>query len=339
MGKINMRQWAQDIINNKKRVAIPIMTHPGIELIGKTVYEAVSDGKVHFESIKALDEKYPAAACTVIMDLTVEAEAFGATVNFPEDEIPTVTGRLLNSHEDVEKLVVPNLDAARIPQYLLANKLTAEHITDKPVLSGIIGPFSLAGRLYDMSEFMIACYCEPETAELLLEKCTAFLKEYCMALKEQGVHGVVIAEPAAGLLSNDGCDEFSSQYIKPLVEAVQDENFMVVLHNCGNTGHCTEAMLETGSAAYHFGNKIDMVEVLKGCGSDVLVMGNLDPVTVFQSATAAEVKSLTLDILKKTADFPNFILSSGCDVPPHTPHDNIEAFYSALEDYNLFSNK
>lgn len=329
-----MKQWVQNIIASKERIAIPIMTHPGIELIGKTVSQAVSDGKVHYEAIKALDEKYPAAACTVIMDLTVEAEAFGATVDLPEDEIPNVIGRLLNDHEEVENLVIPDLTVGRIPEYLLANKLTVENIKDKPVFAGMIGPFSLAGRLYDMSEFMIACYCEPETAELLLEKCSTFLKNYCIALKEQGVQGVVIAEPAAGLLSADGCSEFSSKYLKPIVDELQDENFIMILHNCGNTGHCTEAMLETGSAAYHFGNKIDMVEALKGCTPDVLAMGNLDPVTVFKSATPEEIKAKTLELLNNASEYPNFVLSSGCDIPPHTPHANIEAFYSALEEYN-----
>ena len=310
------------------------MTHPGIELIGKTVLEAVSDGNVHYEAIKALDQKYPSAACTVIMDLTVEAEAFGATVNFQENEVPTVVGRLVSDMETVEKLQIPDLTAGRIPQYMLANKLTAGYANNKPVFGGIIGPFSLAGRLFDMSEFMIACYCEPDVAVLLLQKCTEFLKSYCLALKKNGVNGVIIAEPAAGLISNDGCSEFSSQYIKTIVEAVQDDSFMVTLHNCGNTGHCTTAMLETGAWAYHFGNKIDMVKALNDCPQDVLVMGNLDPVAILKSATPEMVREATLTLLNDTSRYPNFVLSSGCDVPPHIPHANIEAFYSALMDYN-----
>ena len=68
----------------KETIAIPIMTHPGIEFIGKTVHDAVTNGQVHYEAIKALCDKYPAAAATVIMDLTVEAEAFGAEILFPE---------------------------------------------------------------------------------------------------------------------------------------------------------------------------------------------------------------------------------------------------------------
>jgi len=334
MNNMNMRSWVQNVISKKERVAIPIMTHPGIELIGKTVLKAVSDGNVHFEAIKALDQKYPSAACTVIMDLTVEAEAFGATVNFPENDVPTVVGRLVSDMESVAQLQIPDLTAGRIPQFLLANKLTAEYSKNKPVFGGIIGPFSLAGRLYDMSELMMDCYCEPEIAKLLLEKCTEFLKTYCIELKKQGVNGVIIAEPAAGLLSNDGCNEFSSQYIKLIVEAAQDDSFMVVLHNCGNTGHCTAAMLETGALGYHFGNKIDMVQVLNTCPQDVLVMGNLDPVSIFKSATPETLRLTALELLNVTSGYPNFVLSSGCDVPPHIPQANIEAFYSALEEYN-----
>lgn len=326
--------WKEDILNTIERRAVPIMTHPGIELIGKTVYEAVTDGKVHFEAIKALNDKYPSAACTVIMDLTVEAEAFGASVEFHRDDVPTVVGRLLANREAIEALKIPELGKGRIPQYLLANKLAAETIKDRPVFAGMIGPFSLAGRLYDMSEFMMACYCEPEDATLLLQKCTDFLINYSSALKEQGVQGVILAEPAAGLLSNDGCKEFSSVYVKQIVDKVQDDSFMVVLHNCGNTGQCTEAMVSTGATAFHFGNKIDMVEALKECPRESIVMGNLDPVTLFKSGTPEEIKQATLDLLHRTSEYPNFVISTGCDVPPAVPLCNIEAFYTALTEYN-----
>ena len=72
MGKLNMKDWINQTILNKKVISIPIMTHPGIEFIGKTVHDAVTNGQVHYEAIKALCDKYPSAAATVIMDLTVE---------------------------------------------------------------------------------------------------------------------------------------------------------------------------------------------------------------------------------------------------------------------------
>ena len=113
-----------------------------------------------------------------------------------------------------------------------------------------------------MTEIMMAIYTEPQTATLLLEKCTEFLLSYCQAIKATGVAGVVMAEPAAGLLSDEDCFQYSSLYVKQIIEAVQDDSFAVILHNCGNTGHCTPAMLKTGAKGYHFGNKADMVEAL-----------------------------------------------------------------------------
>jgi uroporphyrinogen decarboxylase len=220
-----MKQWITDIINHPQRIAIPILTHPGIEMIGKTVLDAVTDGKVHAEAIKALNERYPSAASTVIMDLTVEAEAFGCVINFSEDEVPAVSHRLVSSFEEVQQLPVPSLSAGRVSQYLLANQLTAAAITDKPVLGGCIGPYSLAGRLFDMTEIMIAIYTEPETICLLLEKCTQFLIEYSCALKATGINGLVIAEPAAGLLSNEDCLQYSSRYVKKIIDTIQDNNF------------------------------------------------------------------------------------------------------------------
>jgi len=326
-----MKQFIDQILQSTKVAALPVMTHPGIEAIGKSVREAVSDGEIHYQAIKYISEHFDTVACTSIMDLTVEAEAFGAKINLPEHEVPSVSERLVSDAESVEALAVPTLDKGRIPQYLLANKLAAENIKNKPVFSGCIGPYSLAGRLYDMSEIMMAIYIEPDTINQLLSKCTEFLIAYCKALKATGTAGVIIAEPAAGLLSGDDCMMYSTAFVKQIVDAVQDDNFTVILHNCGNTGQCTDAMVASGAKALHFGNAIDMVEVLKQCPADVVVMGNLNPVGVFKQGSVDSVKLETRALLQKTAGYKNFVVSSGCDLPPFVPEANIRAFLETVE--------
>ncbi len=334
MTELNIKEWMNDIICKKTVTALPIMTHPGIEIIGKTVRDAVTDGQVHFEAIKALYDKYPSEAACVIMDLTVEAEAFGAEIVFPENEVPSVVGRLLPDEAAIDALQVPGLDKGRLPEYLKANRLAVEAIQDKPVFAGCIGPYSLAGRLYDMSEIMMLIYINPDAAVALLKKCTEFITNYCLALKELGVSGVVMAEPAAGLLSDEDCQAYSSVFVKEIVDKVQDEHFAVILHNCGNMGQCTQAMVYTGAAAYHFGNNINMVEAMKEIPADALGMGNLDPVGVFKMGTPDSIYKDTMELLEATKEYPNFVLSSGCDIPPHTALENIDAFYKALEDFN-----
>ena len=214
------------MLQKKKRLVIPIMTHPGIELCGSTVLKAVTDGQAHADAILALNDKFPADAVTAIMDLTVEAEAFGAEIKFSENDIPNVIGRLVSNYDEVAALEIPTLDKGRIPEYLKANSIVASHIKDKRTFGGCIGPFSLAGRLFDLSELMMAMYIEPETVTMLLDKCTNFITEYLKAMKETGINGVILAEPAAGLVSNDDCLQYSATYVRKIVNAVQDERFL-----------------------------------------------------------------------------------------------------------------
>lgn len=312
---------------------MPIMTNPGIELIGKRVIDAVDNGQVHFESVIAVNNRFNlSVASTTIMDLSVEAEAFGAKVVFNDNEVPTVSGRLLSGKDDVEALRIPSIDEKRIPEYLKANRLAAKEI-DKPLFGGCIGPFSLAGRLYDMTELMMAMYIEPDTANLLLDKCTQFILDYCRAIKAAGSSGVVMAEPAAGLLSNDDCKMFSSLYVKKIIDEVQDDSFAVVLHNCGNAGQCTKAMIETGAAALHFGNRIDMAGVLSEVPEDIAVMGNIDPVGMMKMGNPQSISENVHNLLNLARGHRNFVLSTGCDVPPATPIENIEAFFNAAFEY------
>ena len=193
--KMNMERWIEQIIRQKKVAAVPIMTHPGIELGKRTVREAVSDGQIHYEAVMRLCERYPSAAACTIMDLTTEAECFGAEIEFSDIAVPAVRGRLLSDTKDIGRLRVPSLASGRIPEYLKANLLAAEQISDRPLFAGCIGPFSLAGRLYDMSDIMVLICEEPDAAHELLSKCTEFILKYCLALRETGANGVVMAEP------------------------------------------------------------------------------------------------------------------------------------------------
>jgi uroporphyrinogen decarboxylase len=324
-----MNKTIGKILTTDSIPVMPIMTHPGIELIGKKVIDAVKDGQTHYEAVMALRKRFPqSVASTTIMDLSMEAEAFGANIVFDDNEVPTVSGRMLESAADVEALQIPSLDTKRVPEYLKANRLAAAEL-DVPLFGGCIGPFSLAGRLYDMTELMMAMYIEPDTANLLLDKCTQFILEYCKQIKASGSAGVVMAEPAAGLLSNDDCQAYSSRFVKTIVDAVQDDNFVVMLHNCGNTGQCTKAMIETGAAALHFGNAIDMAQVLNEVPADIAVSGNINPVEIMKFGTPQQVEDVAKQLIKLADKHNNFILSTGCDVPPETPFENIESLFNA----------
>jgi uroporphyrinogen decarboxylase len=267
------------------------------------------------------------------MDLSVEAEAFGASVRFADDEVPTVTSRLVETAEQAEALQVPNVGQRRTGEYLKAAGIAARTIADRPVLGGVIGPFSLAGRLMGMTEAMVMCFDEPETVHVMLQKAAAFLARYILAFKEAGADGVLMAEPAAGLLSPKLNDAFSTAYVREIISAVQDDRFIVVYHNCGNTLPLVPSLLTNGAKAYHFGNAVDMAEMLKRMPPDMVVLGNVDPAGQFSGGTPESVYQATTGLMERCGEYSNWVPSSGCDIPPLAPWENIDSFFKAVKDY------
>ena len=229
---------------------------------------------------------------------------------------------------------VPAVGSGRTGIYPDAIAEAKKLITDRPVFAGVIGPFSLAGRLVDVTEAMILCFEDPDMLRTVLEKCTQFLVDYIRKYKEVGADGVVIAEPLAGMLSPDLAAEFSHPYVKRIVDACQDENFIIVYHNCGNgTIRMLDGIVGTGCKAYHFGNAIDMRDLMPHMPSDCIAMGNIDPAGEFLNGTEQSVYDVTSALLRDCGKYPNFVLSSGCDIPPRTPWKNIDAFFRAAKDY------
>lgn len=329
-----MKKWIEEYKASERKKTMPVLSFPCVSLLGVTVRELISDSELQAKGMKLVAQRTDAAASVSFMDLSVEAECFGAEVCVFDDEVPTVKGRLVNDMDEAQALQVPPIGSGRTQLYIDAIKNASEMITDRPVLAGIIGPFSLAARLLDVSEIMIDCYDDPDMVHLVLEKVTEFLIEYAKAFKAAGANGVVMAEPVSGLLSPSLEEEFSGPYVKQVIDAVQDDDFILIYHNCGdNTPRMVDSFLTFGAAAYHFGNAIDMKEMMEKFPSDVLLMGNVDPAGVLRMGTPETVRQATLDVMEKCCTYKNFGISSGCDIPPMTPWENIDAFFAAVDEY------
>ena len=330
-----MQQWADGIIADKDVKNLPVLYFPVLKKMGMDLPSSVKDADNIAKVMKEVIDEYPDTIAAITgMDLTVDAEAFGIGVNFSEKQAPNIVGHLLNSNEDIENIQVPDVHAGRVDVFTDACKKAEELITDRPIFGGMLGPFSLAANLLDINQCLMKTMRDKESLHLLLEKCTDWLTKRALEYKNAGANGVFIAEPTAGLLSPDGCDEFSSVYIKKMVDAVQDDYFFLILHDCGRVTKSVRSMCGTGCKGLHFGNGVDMKDILPAADSDILIFGNLDPSTVFFMGTPDSVYERTTALLNEMEQYPNFVLSSGCDLAPTVTEDNIQAYYKACSDYN-----
>ncbi|MBE6731666.1 MAG: methyltransferase [Ruminococcaceae bacterium] len=325
-----MKKTVQKILENKSKT-LPILSFPSTQLLGISVNALISNAENQAKGMVAIKERCEVGAALNMMDLSVEAEAFGAEVKFEENEVPAVIAPVIEDISEADTVEVPEIGAGRTNIYIEGVKKAKELITDIPVFCGVIGPYSLAGRIFDMMELMMSCYDDPDNVKVLVKKCTEFLINYLKAFKEAGADGVIMAEPASGMLSPDMCEEFSTPFVKEIIDAVADDNFVFVYHNCGNN---TIAMADTiaslGADIYHFGNAIDLSKMIPLMPEDSVVMGNVDPV-LFKNGTPEAIEKATREVFEKCKGYDNFMLSSGCDIPAEAKWENLDAYFSTVK--------
>ena len=318
------------IMDAPKRWPLLIGANAGIELIGANVKELVTNANIQAEAVAALHDRFNSPFLLTAMDLSVEAEAFGCEIHLSEDEIPTVIGRKVTGLDEINHMPIPKPGDKRTSVYLNVVEALVKQTHAGFVMGGMIGPFSLAGRLFGVSDILEATLTHPEPVQKLIGKCEQFLTAYALAFRDGGAAGVVMAEPVAGLLSPSGLAKFSAPYIKRIVETTQDEKFTIIYHNCGARLVHLPRILEIGAEIYHFGEPMDLPGALARGEDKVILCGNLDPTSVFYSGSEQEVVEKTRDLLTNCSQYRGFIPSSGCDLPPGVPLRNLEAFYATV---------
>jgi uroporphyrinogen decarboxylase len=331
---MDMSQWKRDLINSKEKKPMPILSYPAVQKPGVTVRELVGSSGIMAECVVAVAADNDLSASVSFMDLSVEAECFGCEAIIYDYDVPAIGAPIVSGYKDADKLRVPKIGDGRSGICLDAIEKIKKAVTDRPVFAGCIGPFSLAGRMMGVSDAMLCCYDEPETLELILQKGTQFITDYIKAFKRSGADGVILCEPLSGMVSPSHEEEFSAPYIRQIADAAQDQDFLVIYHNCGDFTHrMTRSLSENGCGAYHFGEAVELGDMLGAFPSDLLVMGNISPSSLFAAGKPEDMRSATEKLMKRCAPYKNFVPSSGCDIPPQSPWENIMAFIDSVNSY------
>ena len=73
-----MKDWLSALAESRR--PMPLLSLPSSQLVGASVYKFTHDAEVQVEGIVKVAERLNAAAAVCMMDLSVEAEAFGCEI-------------------------------------------------------------------------------------------------------------------------------------------------------------------------------------------------------------------------------------------------------------------
>ncbi|NDJ76823.1 MAG: hypothetical protein GYB65_11235 [Chloroflexi bacterium] len=302
------------------------MGFPGTQINLSTLKQNEFNWSVQFWTLFELARHFEPDGLFVFMDLSVEANALGLPVRFPLDESPSVEHAMVRTQDDLHSFYkVDVLADGRAHVVIETIKLMKRHL--QTFAGGyVIGPYTLAALMLGATEAAMAVIDNPGLLHEALNFTTYIITRYANALARAGADMIAILEPSAVMLSPRQYREFSGEYTRQIVDQMET---LPILHICGKTTHLIDAMVETGAQGLSLDSLVDFPTIAQQVPQDVVLIGNINPTAVMVDETPQGVYAATRELLESMAPYPNFILSTGCDLPPETPLANIQAFMDA----------
>lgn len=332
-----LAEISAEVYRDGRRLVAPILGLPGVRLCDTNVKLAQQNASEHFRVVKTNVETFAPDVVFPLMDLSVEANALARYTVIPVNETATVPKTDFHI-DDIEQLRRIDISYdARMASYVDTLRLMKIGLPENVVKAAYtIGPYSLAAMIMGAQDAAMATILQPENLRELLMLATETIHEYIGMLIRAKADPIVILEPTAVMLGPDHFTEFSGNYVKHLVDSYREVN--MVYHTCGSTMHLVERMAESGVHGLSLDSNergIDMVDVAQRIPETTVVIGNISTTTTMYYDSPADVEKEVLELLRSMDPYPNFILSTACDIPQETPTENIHAFMETGRNYRI----
>jgi uroporphyrinogen decarboxylase len=318
-----------------RRLAAPLVGFPACDWLGVSIKVAQQNYGFHYKCIASVAEKLRPDAVFMMMDLSVEANALGLPVRFPVHDSSTVEYHPVRSLEDLRRFQQINiLQDSRICSYIKTVEMLRTGLPEDILVGAyVIGPFTLAGLLAGAEQIAADTILAPEKVETLCRFSAGVIQPYARALVHAGADLLCILEPTAAIIGPADFERFSAAFVRQIIDAVRNTGADTIYHICGNSMHLIEPMARSGVSALSLDSPqigVNLPLAAQKAGPEVIVIGNVNPVAVMQEGSPDLVRTTCLELLEQMQEYPNFILSTGCDLPPGVPLENLQAFMDTV---------
>ena len=271
-------------------------------------------------------------------DYVVEAEVFGAQVDFMEEPAgrgvalwPTVRKPIIGKHSRV-RLPENVEEAGRIPVVSKAVRLLKQRFEGvKPVTVVMNAPFTCVGfYLMEASEFMGMLREAPEEAEGMVADYAEAFARIAQAYEEAGADIITLHDMGAScaVTPPQAFKTIAAPALKAIVKGLRCKTILSI---CGPNLAIVKAMVEVGASAVAFDEKTPIREARKPVDEvkpGYPVAGNLSP-KLLAKGRPEEVSSMVRRVIAEGVD----VVAPGCDLHLQTPTGNLKVMVETVERY------
>ncbi|MCP8312515.1 MAG: MtaA/CmuA family methyltransferase [Candidatus Methylarchaceae archaeon HK02M1] len=262
-------------------------------------------------------------------DNIVEAEALGCKAKYHEKMhlFPVVMDHPYTRPEDL-KMPDNILELGRIPVVLQAIRIVREEVGDfLPIVSHVIGPFTLAGELVEIGKFLIWTLKNPDYVKAFLDFSTDFIIEFAKAQYRAGSDIVTVAD--GSLTPYMVTPDVLHQVIKPaLIRIAYSLGGFRLLYIGGKEESMVPFLVECGYDGISVDETVNIARIRPVVG-DSKILGNVSSKRTLTSGSPEEVKAEVKKAIEDGAD----LIEPSCGVPPDAPTVNIRAMVEAVKEF------
>jgi uroporphyrinogen decarboxylase len=304
---------------------------------GYRMKDVARDGNLLADCLMRTVEDFDYDGVTIDLDNAASAEVLGCPVAFRDDEAAVVSRPALEALAYAGRL--PRVPVGAVPGrwgvYADCAARLRTRIGDEKLIIAYCdqGPFSLAAIVRGMDRFLMEVAEGGRETEIhrLLEITTEVTTAFARLLAGAGAHVVVFGDAIAScdVVSPGVYREFALPYEKRVVAALEAAGVRSGVHVCGNVTPILGDLCATGAAMVEIDYKCDLPTVARVIAGRAVVRGTLDPAAVMRFGTPQLVRARTEEAIDILGSDGRLIVSTGCDMSPDTPPENLRAMVAA----------
>jgi len=302
-------------------------------IAGVGVDDYVRDGETVARcQIDAL-KRYGYDAVFAVLDVNVETEAVGSTLEYRHNQYPTIKQHVFQNGGAHLADIPDPARSGRMPEMLKAlRRLRGELGNEVLVVGCVLGPFTLTTQLLGIENALFMAIDDPEKLELVMDFATDVIINFGRAQIEAGAHVPVVFDPSASpaVVPPQFFREFELPRLRSVFKALEAGGAIANwLHIAGSADSIFPVYANAGVDIANFDYSIAAASAIAKLPRTCL-NGNIKSLS-FVDDDPEDICVLAKKLLDMFKERKGFILSSGCEIPPEAKPENVAAIVCATE--------
>lgn len=255
----------------------------GAKELGMDISKYFSKAEHVVEGQKRLLDKFGHDCLYTFFHAALEANAFGQDIEFYEDGPPNAGRPVLKNRNDIFELETPNpADNKKLLEAVKAVELLSGEFKKKtPVISAVIGPYSLPVMLMGLNKWLeLIVTDDAEAINALVSKTSSFCAAWADMLFDAGADALGFFEPFATttMVTRQEFLKYIFDSDKELISKFKGPTVF-----CGAGGRVdpiADKLAEMGFAGCVLNTDDDLEHVKNNFGDRINIMGNLNNISM-----------------------------------------------------------